>query len=98
MTLKRKANSIDAEIGLRLRRIRLDRKLSQEELGEKIGVSYQQIQKYETGANRVSAGNLWLLARCLNCGVMEIMPSEDFQLPSADTEIRTVEPRLTERA
>jgi transcriptional regulator with XRE-family HTH domain len=36
--------------------------LTQEELGQKIGVSYQQVQKYETGANRISASRLYRIA------------------------------------
>jgi transcriptional regulator with XRE-family HTH domain len=39
--------------------------LTQDQLGEALGISYQQIQKYETGANRVSAGRLYLIAEKL---------------------------------
>ncbi|GGE12746.1 hypothetical protein GCM10011390_34920 [Aureimonas endophytica] len=62
-----------------MRRIRLERQLTQEQLGELIGVSYQQVQKYETGANRVAAGKLWLIARVLDCGLLEFMPDDSFE-------------------
>jgi transcriptional regulator with XRE-family HTH domain len=54
----RKTTSLDAIIGSRLRAHRLSRDLSQEELAASLGISFQQIQKYEKGANRVSASRL----------------------------------------
>jgi transcriptional regulator with XRE-family HTH domain len=54
----RKTTSLDVLIGSRLRAHRLSRDLSQEELAESLGISFQQIQKYEKGANRVSASRL----------------------------------------
>lgn len=62
----RRAGSIDAEIGLRMRRLRNSRQLSQEELAARIGISCQQLQKYESGANRVSASRLVQLADALS--------------------------------
>ena len=53
---------VDVHVGRRVREVRLLRNLTQEELGEKIGVSYQQVQKYETGANRISASRLYRIA------------------------------------
>ena len=49
-------------IGGRIRERRTELGLTQEQLGQRLGVSYQQIQKYETAANRVSAGRLYELA------------------------------------
>jgi transcriptional regulator with XRE-family HTH domain len=54
----RKTTSLDVLIGSRLRAHRLSRNLSQEELAESLGISFQQIQKYEKGSNRVSASRL----------------------------------------
>jgi transcriptional regulator with XRE-family HTH domain len=54
----RSVTSVDKFIGLRLRTARLESKLSQQEVGNKLGVSFQQIQKYEKGANRVSSPRL----------------------------------------
>jgi transcriptional regulator with XRE-family HTH domain len=55
----------DELIGQRIRQRRLEMHVSQTDLGECIGVSYQQIQKYETGMNRVGSGQLALIARAL---------------------------------
>jgi transcriptional regulator with XRE-family HTH domain len=55
----RAANSIDVHIAQQIRRMRLERDMSQDKLGETIGVSFQQIQKYERATNRVSAGRLY---------------------------------------
>lgn len=54
---------IGDHIGSRIRRRRTELGLTQEQLGHALGVSYQQIQKYETAANRVSASRLYELAR-----------------------------------
>jgi transcriptional regulator with XRE-family HTH domain len=58
---------IGDHIGGRIRQRRTELGLTQEQLGDMLGVSYQQIQKYETAANRVSASRLYELARA--CGV-----------------------------
>jgi transcriptional regulator with XRE-family HTH domain len=63
---KRSADPRDFEIGRRIRALRLERGLSQTELGTPIGVTFQQIQKYEKGANRVSAGRLHRIAELFN--------------------------------
>ena len=55
----------DIEIGKRVRAMRLQRGLSQTELGEHLNVSFQQVQKYERGANRISAGRLQLISDLL---------------------------------
>jgi len=54
--------NIDVQIGTRLRNLRLLRGLSQDKLGQMIGVSFQQVQKYEKGVNRLNAGRLVQLA------------------------------------
>lgn len=59
-------NLIDRHVGRRLRWRRRELKLSQEVLAERLGVTFQQVQKYERGANRVSAGRLFELARALD--------------------------------
>jgi transcriptional regulator with XRE-family HTH domain len=55
----------DAEIGQRVRTLRLQRGLSQTELGNLISVTFQQVQKYEKGTNRISAGRLQRIAEVL---------------------------------
>ena len=60
------ASEVDRLVGDRIRRRRILMGLTQDQLGEALGISYQQIQKYETGANRVSAGRLYLIGQCLD--------------------------------
>ena len=57
---------IDKKIGERIRDIRNQCGISQEKLGEAIGVSFQQVQKYERGLNRVSCGKLAAIAQLCN--------------------------------
>ena len=54
----RRADSRDEEVGRRVRSRRLESRLSQTELAERIGVTFQQVQKYEKGVNRIGAGRL----------------------------------------
>lgn len=62
----RSSTKADAQIGARIRALRMDRKMSQQELGELLGVSFQQVQKYEKGVNRVSAVRLNQIATALH--------------------------------
>ena len=66
---KRRATAEDIAIGQKLRALRLDRGLSQGALAGEIGVTFQQLQKYEKGANRVSAGRLMRIAAALHVPV-----------------------------
>ncbi len=59
---KRRPTKVDSHIGARIRLCRLELGLSQEQLAEKLGMSYQQVQKYEAGHNRISASRLFELA------------------------------------
>jgi len=70
-------DQIDIEVGLALRRARLHRKLSQTDLGKALGISFQQIQKYERGANRVSASMLVKAARFMKISASTLLPDED---------------------
>jgi transcriptional regulator with XRE-family HTH domain len=63
---KRRAGVEDVEIGRKIRALRLERGLSQSGLAEGIGLTFQQVQKYEKGANRVSAGRLQQISDLLN--------------------------------
>ncbi len=62
----KKAQPVDVHIGERLRQRRRQVGISQIALGQEIGVKYQQIQKYETGHNRISASRLWSIAKALD--------------------------------
>ena len=59
-------NEIDAHVGRRIRERRWLLGLSQDKLGKLVGLKFQQIQKYETGASRVSAGRLYALGAALD--------------------------------
>jgi transcriptional regulator with XRE-family HTH domain len=58
----KKADSRDRAVAVRVRALRLARGMSQAELGGLIGVTFQQVQKYETGVNRIGAGRLQRIA------------------------------------
>jgi transcriptional regulator with XRE-family HTH domain len=60
---------VDAHVGVRLRALREKRQLTQQELGRRADVRYQQIQKYEGGKNRIAASRLFQLARILEVPV-----------------------------
>ena len=62
----RKATSVDSFVAARVREFRVKLGLSQHQLAEIVGVTYQQAQKYERGINRISAGQLYEIARALN--------------------------------
>ncbi len=57
---------IDVHVGMRLRVRRTIRGLNQTKLGDSVGLTFQQVQKYESGANRVSASRLYEFARLLD--------------------------------
>ncbi|MCH8835368.1 MAG: helix-turn-helix transcriptional regulator [Proteobacteria bacterium] len=63
------ADPIDRYVGSRLRVRRLGLGMSQSKLGQAIGVTFQQVQKYENGANRVGASNLYKMAKALGIDV-----------------------------
>ncbi len=62
-------NEIDLHLGKRLRRRRRLLGLTQQQLADAVGVRFQQIQKYECGANRISAARLWKLSEALEVPV-----------------------------
>lgn len=65
----RRANPIDVHVGSRVRLRRMLLGMSQEKLGEQLGLTFQQIQKYEKGVNRIGASRLFELARVLGVKV-----------------------------
>jgi transcriptional regulator with XRE-family HTH domain len=67
---KKQATSIDARVGQQIRARRAVLGMSQEELGQRLGLTFQQVQKYERGVNRIGAGRLFELARILRVGIL----------------------------
>jgi transcriptional regulator with XRE-family HTH domain len=64
-TKARRTTPVDHHVGSRTREARLERDMSQTDLAHACGITFQQIQKYENGANRVSASRLWQFAAVL---------------------------------
>ena len=63
------AHPVDEHVGKRLRQRRWLLVMTQQQLAEHVGIKFQQIQKYETGANRVSASRLWDIASTLDVSI-----------------------------
>lgn len=63
------AHLVDVHVGKRIRQRRWLVGMTQQKLAESVGIKFQQIQKYETGANRVSASRLWDIADALEVDV-----------------------------
>jgi transcriptional regulator with XRE-family HTH domain len=66
---KKQANPIDVQVGNRVRIRRMLIGMSQERLGDLLGLTFQQVQKYEKGVNRIGAGRLFEMSRILNVPV-----------------------------
>ncbi len=65
----RSPNPVDLHVGTRVRLRRQVLRMSQEKLGDQLGVTFQQVQKYERGANRVGASRLWRMSQVLEVPV-----------------------------
>ena len=62
-------HNVDVHVGKRIRHRRWMIAMTQQQLAEKVGIKFQQIQKYETGMNRVSASRLWDIAQAVDVPV-----------------------------
>lgn len=65
----KRMSDVDLHVGRQLKAFRKANGLSQDALANQLGVKFQQVQKYENGTNRMSAGRLWQAARALGVGV-----------------------------
>ncbi len=84
--LARKApNPIDIHVGSRVRMRRVLIAMSQEKLGERLGLTFQQVQKYEKGTNRIGASRLQQIAEILNVPVSYFFDGAPVPQPSAAT-------------
>jgi transcriptional regulator with XRE-family HTH domain len=77
MMTPKKPDPIDVEVGQRIRIQRLQSGLSQTSLAEQLGVTFQQVQKYEKGVNRVGAGRLTKIAKVLGVPVSTFFGAHD---------------------
>lgn len=89
--MSRLSCSIDLAVGRRIAARRAALGLSQTALARELGISFQQVQKYETGANRVSASRLHQAATALGCSVADFFPPG----PGLQGEVDLVHPVLT---
>jgi transcriptional regulator with XRE-family HTH domain len=67
--MKKSTHPVDKNVGVKLKNKRLEAGLSQEELGRAVGLTFQQIQKYERALNRISASKLFDFAQYLGVGI-----------------------------
>ena len=66
-------DAVDVQVGQRIRVLRQEMKMSQTDLAEQLGVTFQQVQKYERGMNRVGAGRLTKVANVLGVPVTKLL-------------------------
>lgn len=78
------AHKVDVHVGKRIRQRRWLTGMTQQKLAELVGIKFQQIQKYETGANRVSASRLWDIADALDVQVSFFFEGLEVDLPEGE--------------
>ena len=81
-------DSIDQLVSRNIRIQRLAKGLSQAELAEKLGITFQQVQKYEKGVNRVGCGRLFQIARILGVHLTDFFDGSDAGKPTAGRKVR----------
>lgn len=77
MSDPRSPNEVDLTVGRNVRRIRNMLGMSQEALGAKLGLTFQQVQKYEKGTNRISASKLVAISHALDCSIGQLFADVD---------------------
>jgi transcriptional regulator with XRE-family HTH domain len=78
-----KLQPIDLLIGHRVKMARIERGLTQVELADELGVTFQQVQKYESGKNRIAASRLIDIARVLQTNIAALLPTSGTPPPQA---------------
>lgn len=91
-------NPVDVHVGSRIRLRRTFLSISQEKLGDELGISFQQVQKYERGANRVSSSRLFDVARILDVPISFFFDSMDDKLISGLPRPVNVQPEPTSKS
>lgn len=79
MTTKKKgtADDLDKYVGAKIKEIRLIKGITQEKLGDAIGVTFQQLQKYENGKNRISSSRVHQVSKFLGVSLYAFYPDEE---------------------
>jgi transcriptional regulator with XRE-family HTH domain len=96
---EKEANPVDIHVGGRLKQRRTEVKMSQHQLGERLGLTFQQIQKYEKGANRIGAGRLFHISQILSVPIeyfYEELPADELVLPDGVGVAKEIAPHLLE--
>jgi transcriptional regulator with XRE-family HTH domain len=84
MSRVRKPVPVDGFVAQRLRALRKAKGLSQSQLGSELGLTFQQIQKYEKAVNRIGAGRLFEVARILGVPINEMYPESGSEVGNGD--------------
>ena len=79
---KKQASPIDVQVGTRVRMRRMMIGMSQEKLGELLGLTFQQVQKYEKGVNRIGAGRLFEISHILGMQIQDFFEGLSPLLPN----------------
>ena len=74
-------HSVDVHVGQRVRQCRCLAGMSQQQLGDSVGITHQQIQKYEAGADRISASRMWSISVAIGVPVSFFFEGLDGQAP-----------------
>lgn len=91
MITPEKMSEIDRHVGGQIRRRRKSAGLSQDALGRGVGVSFQQIQKYEIGTNRVSASMMYAICGVIGCQPKDLFPEMGPEGPRTDHPVLMVD-------
>jgi transcriptional regulator with XRE-family HTH domain len=86
--LGKRPDPLDVMVGTKIRIFRIDRRMSQSDLASKIGVAFQQVQKYENGTNRVGASRLSRIAAALGISIGELFESPEHKPADAKSPFR----------
>ena len=89
------AHYVDVHVGQKIRRRRWMTDMTQKQLADAVGIKFQQIQKYETGSNRVSASRLFEIAQALSVPVSFFFEAID---ENSDATVTHIEPATDENA
>ena len=96
-TNKKRPHTVDVHVGQRIRHHRRVIGMSMEKMAAEIGISYQQLQKYETGANRVVASRLHAVARVLDMPVASFFEGLQKSKSKSDKELEKLTAALSSR-
>jgi transcriptional regulator with XRE-family HTH domain len=95
--MAKRLTDIDMEIGARIKAFRKTNRLNQTELGEKLGVTFQQVQKYEKGTNRVSVSAFITICKTLGIEPMDVIGTYFDDKPTKASTLATEVTSLREK-